>query len=209
MTLYYRFVKTIAWLPVRLIMRFHSEGRENIPKSGGLVLCCNHTSIIDIAILVVTCPRAIHFMAKEELFKNPILGWFFRHMGGFPVSRGSGDNSAIEKAMQIVQCGDILGIFPEGTRTKERDGHPGRAKSGAAMVASSTGVPVLPCAIHYDKFDGKIHFFRRSYVRYGEIINSAELNIEDNDRRQIRAASERIMGTITAMWEEESGWKSN
>ena len=209
MSIFYRFVRFFVWLPVKGLIRFRAKGRENIPKSGGFVLCCNHTSIIDIAILVLTCPRGINFMAKEELFKNPLLGWFFRRMGAFPIVRGSGDSAAIDKAIDIVKRGDVLGIFPEGTRTKELDGHPCKAKAGAAMIAAATGAPVLPSAIHYDKYDGKVHLFKRSYVRYGELISSSELNIENNDRKQIRAATERIMGSITALWEEETDWKSN
>lgn len=209
MTAYYRIVKTVAWPLCKVLLRFRATGKENIPKEGGLILCCNHTSIIDIAILVLTCDRPIYFMAKEELFKNPLLGWFFRHMGGFPVARGAGDDSAMVKSREIVKRGDILGIFPEGTRTKDTVGHPGRGKSGAAVIASETGADVLPCAIHYSGYDGKIHLFRRSYVRYGEIIGADELKISGADRTEIRRASARIMDTITEMWEADTEWKSN
>lgn len=208
MSFYYRFVKTVARPLAKLMLRFRAKGTEHIPESGGFILCCNHTSMIDIALLVLTCKRQIYFMAKEELFHNPILAWFFRHMGGFPISRGAGDEAALEKARDIVRRGDILGIFPEGTRTKDPAGHPGRGRSGAAVIASQTGAGVLPCAIHYAGYDGKMHFFKPSYVRFGEMIPPEELQIQGLDRAEVRRASNRIMGTITAMWEEETGWKS-
>lgn len=201
MTFFYRFVKTVATPLVKLVIRYRKVGIENIPKNGGFILCCNHTSMIDIAAMVIICPRMIRFMAKEELFKNPLLGWFFRHMGGFPIARGKGDTDAMELAEKIVREGGVLGIFPEGTRTKEPDGHPGRGKAGAALIASETGADVLPACIRYDGFDGKVHLFRPTHVHFGEIIKNEQLKIEDNDRAQIRRASETIMGTITKMWE--------
>lgn len=209
MSFYYRFIRTIARPLAKLLLRYRAFGRENIPKSGGFILCANHTSMIDIGLLVLTCKRPIHFMAKEELFRNPLLGRFFRHMGGFPISRGRGDSAAMDTAKEIVRRGDILGIFPEGTRTKDPKGHPARGKSGAALIASETNAAVLPCAIHYDGYDGKMHFFRRSYVRYGQIIPAEELKIDGLDRSQMRRASEKIMITITTMWEEDTGWTSN
>lgn len=204
MTFYYRFVKTLGTPLGKLLIRYKGIGTENIPKDGGFILCCNHTSMIDIGILVLTCPRPIRFMAKEELFKNPILAWFFRHMGGFPIARGKGDSKAMELAESIVRDGGILGIFPEGTRTKEPDGHPGRGKAGAAVIASATGADVLPACIHYDGYDGKVHFFRKSRAYYGDIIPNEKIKINGDDRQDIRRASETIMNTITSMWEERA-----
>lgn len=202
MTFFYRFVKTVATPLVKLMIRYKRVGVEHIPKQGGLILCCNHTSMIDIAALVITCPRMIRFMAKEELFRNPLLGWFFRHMGGFPIARGKGDTEAMKRAEEIVREGGILGIFPEGTRTKDATGHPAKGKAGAAMIASATGADVLPACIRYAGFDGKVHLLHTTHVHFGSVIPNDQLRIEENDRAQIRKASETIMGTITQMWED-------
>lgn len=203
MSVIYRIVKFIAPPIGKLLIRYKGYGKENIPKQGGIILCCNHTSMVDIAALILSCPRPICFMAKEELFRNPLLGWFFRKMGAFPIARGKGDTDAIEKAESIVRSGGILGIFPEGTRTKDPDGHPGKGKAGAAMIAAATGADVLPTCIIYDGYKDKFRWFRPSRVYYGKVIKNEELQIKDNDRRQIRAAIEKIMGTISQMWEEK------
>lgn len=87
--------------------------------------------------------RHVYFMAKEEIFKNRLATWFFaKQLGAFPVKRGAGDTGALDTARRIVEEGKLLGIFPEGTRSK--DGRLGRAKSGAALIAAQTGASVLP-----------------------------------------------------------------
>lgn len=202
MTPFYRVIKTIATPIAKLLIRHKSFGKENIPMDRGFILCCNHTSMIDIAALVVTCPRMIRFMGKEELFRNPVTKWFFRKMGGFPIARGKGDTDAIEFAETLVREGGVLGIFPEGTRTKDPEGRPGKGKAGVALIASATGADVLPCCIRYAGYKDKFRFFRPTHVHYGEIIKNEQLKIENNDRHQIRAAGTAIMGTITQMWEE-------
>ena len=202
MTAYYRIVRTLGWPLGKLIFHFKGHRRENIPEKGGLILCCNHTSYLDIAFLVLTCKRQIFFMAKEELFHNPFMGWFYGHMGGFPIKRGAGDNAAMEKAEEIVRRGDILGIFPEGTRTKEPDGRPMRAKSGVAVIAAATGADVLPAAINYH---GPVKPFRRIDVTYGEMIPNETLHVEPDSRKDLKRATGEIMGRITGMWEEMGG----
>ena len=202
MTAYYRTVRTVGWPLTKLIFWFRSHRRENIPKEGGFILCCNHTSYLDIAFLVLTCKRPIYFMAKEELFANPFMGWFYRHMGGFPIKRGGGDTAAMQKAEEIVRRGDILGIFPEGTRTKDPQGRPMRAKSGVAVIAAATGADVLPAAINYH---GRVKPFRRIDVTYGDMISNKQLHIEENSRADLKRATNTIMGAVTALWEGMGG----
>ena len=139
------FFKPLAWL----LFPFKTIGRENIPDTPGqppLVLCCNHISVIDPVFLEMCQKRHVYFMAKEEIFKNRLATWFFaKQLGAFPVKRGAGDTGALDTARRIVEEGKLLGIFPEGTRSK--DGRLGRAKSGAALIAAQTGASVLPVAI--------------------------------------------------------------
>ncbi|MBQ9413716.1 MAG: 1-acyl-sn-glycerol-3-phosphate acyltransferase, partial [Clostridia bacterium] len=134
--------RPLAWFlfPFKLI------GRENIPADRPVVVCCNHISALDPLFLLYGCRRPIFFMGKEELFKNPLAAWFLKKLFGvFAVTRGSGDKSVIEQALSIVRNGDMMGIFPEGTRSK--DGTLGRAKSGASLCVAQSGVDVLPCAV--------------------------------------------------------------
>lgn len=129
---------------------FHLElhGRENEPKEGGYILASNHCSAIDPMIVCQGIRHSeIHFMAKAELFDIPVLKHVIRWLNAFPVSRGSGDLTPINTSIQVIQDKEILGIFPEGTRSK--DGNLLRFKSGLALIAQQTGAPVLPVTITY------------------------------------------------------------
>lgn len=128
------------------IFRLHVEGRKNVPQTGAIIVAPNHKSDWDPPLIGVAFnTRIIHYMAKEELFKNPFLGWLIRQFGTFPVKRGTVDRAAIRRAIRELKAGNPLGIFPEGTRIR-RDGL-GRFHSGMASLALMTGTPVVPVAV--------------------------------------------------------------
>ncbi len=197
MTPFYRVMRAIVSVPVRLYFRINKYGVHNIPKEGPCIICCNHTSISDILFLGVLCPRQIHFMAKDELFKNKLLAWLFTKLGAFAVNRRTGDKGAINRAEEILSEGKILGIFPEGTR------HPGdaphKAKPGAAMLALSTKAPILPAAVYREV--GKVKFLQKASFRFGTPISFEEYGSEDVGKTAIRRVSELITEKITELWE--------
>ena len=119
----------------------------------------------------------IHFMAKAELFDIPVLKHVIRWLNAFPVSRGSGDLTPINTSIQVIQDKEILGIFPEGTRSK--DGNLLRFKSGLALIAQQTGAPVLPVTITY--CDPKKKFRSRVVVNYGKLMTCEELGIHPSE----------------------------
>lgn len=126
--------------------RLHIEGREHIPSEGAVIIAPNHKSYFDPPLVGVAIKkRVVHYMAKEELFRNPLFGWILRQFGTFPVKRGSVDRTAVRQAVKELKNGNALGIFPEGTRIK-RSGL-GRFHSGMASLALMTGTPVIPVAI--------------------------------------------------------------
>lgn len=193
----------LVWLlspAVRFLMRVKRIGRENIPPVGEkIVLCCNHISNWDPVVLITAQPkRHIHFMAKSELFKNRLFTWFLgKQLGAFAVRRGTGDTDALATAKQLVEDGKIMGIFPEGTRSK--DGKLLRAKSGASLIVAQTGATVLPVAI-VTKHQ-RARMFRRTLVVYGKPLSPAELHL-DGEKPDIRFASRRLMEVIGGMIEE-------
>ena len=197
MTPLYAAIRAIATPIVMLLFPYKAMGRENVPASGGAVVCCNHTSITDIAFLIVTCPRQIYFMAKAEIFRNPVIAWFLRKMGAFPVDRKGGGAAAVETAKKIVNEGKLLGIFPEGTRNHQ--GRPGKAKSGAAMIASQTSVPIVPSAVYHKTT--KLPLFQKTTLRYGEAIPAEDFQMADMSRSELRRITELIMQKITELWE--------
>ncbi len=198
---FYSFIRAFFTPLVRWVLRPRVLGKENIPKEAGFIVCCNHQSMWDMFILVIDFPHQIRFMAKKELFKNPIANWFFSHLGAFPVDRGNGDKSAITNAMDVLEQGGVLGIYPEGTRNKE--GRPGKAKAGAAMLALNSGADVLPVAINYH---GKPSLFGKKTLSYGELIPNEKLGGTSDKvgKTQIREATNIIIGEIIKLWENDN-----
>jgi len=133
---------------VKLGFRFTVVGKEHIPDGGGIVVA-NHPSWFDPVLLGVAVSRPIHFMAKAELFRNPISRWFFRSLHAFPVRRGEFDRGAIRSALELLSSGKLLGIFPEGTRNKGDELLP--LHGGAALLASRAQVPIVPIVIKGNK----------------------------------------------------------
>ena len=116
-------------------------GAERIPANGGAILASNHASIADPFILGVATEREIHYMAKAELFANPVSAWLFRSLNAFPVERGGGDRTAMSEAAVLLERGALLGIFPQGTSRADRQIGWHR---GAARLALTTGAPLIP-----------------------------------------------------------------
>lgn len=197
MTPFYKIMRAIVSVPVYFYFRIKKYGIHNIPKEGACIICCNHTSISDILFLGVLCPRQIHFMAKDELFKNKILAFLLTKLGAFPVNRRTGDKSAINRAEEILKEGKILGIFPEGTR--HRDGAPHKAKPGTAMLAISTKAPILPSAVY--RQESKVHFLQKATFRFGSVMTYEEYAGEETGKTAIRRVSEIITQKITELWE--------
>ena len=142
----YKIVRAILDFFFFIVFRLHVEGRENVPEKGAIIVAPNHKSYWDPPMIGVAFKtRIVHFMAKEELFKNPVFGWVIRQLGTFPVRRGVTDRAAIRQAVKVLKDGYPLGIFPEGTRIR-REGL-GKFHSGMASLALMTGTPILPVAI--------------------------------------------------------------
>lgn len=195
-----RFLVYLLTPPVRALMRVKIIGKENIPPKGEkIVLCCNHISNWDPVLLEVAQPmRHIYFMAKAELFKNRLFAWLLgKQIGAFAVHRGTGDTAALDTAKQLVEDGKIMGIFPEGTRSK--DGKLMRAKSGTALIVSQTGAMVLPVAIVTR--GQHVRPLRRTLVVYGKPVTPAELHL-DGEKPDIRYASRRLMEIIGGLIEQ-------
>lgn len=173
--------------------------RNHLPKTDGkYVVCCNHISMLDPVFLLLACKFPIFFMAKEELFHSRIFGWLIKTcFGVFPVSRGKGDTTAITTALSVLENGHALGIFPEGTRSK--DGTLGNAKSGTALIAAKAQAPIVPCAV-FTK-NGTVKPFKKTTVVFGEPLNLEELHL-DADKPDIRFATRKIMTVIAELIEE-------
>lgn len=196
MTAFYKFIKVVGGSFYRIFYRIKFVGQENLPQDGGYVICSNHTSMTDVPFIVMGCDRQVIFMAKEELFKNKIAGWFFKNMGAFAVKRGVSGTKALDTATEVVKKGNVLGIFPEGTRHFE--GPPQKAKSGISVIVANTNATVVPVSIYHE---GKIKLFDKVTVRYGKPISAEEIGMKDASRNELRRLSALLMDKITEQWE--------
>lgn len=196
--MFYRFGCFVAMLGARLWFSIRMENKEKVPSHGGVIVASNHRSYWDPVMLVVFIRHRFRFMAKEELFtKNKLFGWLIRHLGAFPVSRGKGDNSAIDRSIETIRDKHNLIIFPEGTRS--RDGTLGRIKSGAALIAVKSGAPILPVAICYEP---GLHFRSRVVIRYGDLIVPESRDGDEPDSGELRRISRELGSAIGGMLEK-------
>ncbi len=127
------------------LLKIKTEGVENIPLQGGCIIASNHRSNLDPFVLNSISPRPILFMAKEELFKIPILSWFIKKAGAIPVKRNKRDIKALKLASQALSDGFCVGIFPEGHRAKPKQFR--KPQSGVGLLVSKNRVPVIPVRI--------------------------------------------------------------
>jgi len=138
----YRALKPVAVALMRLLFRLEVHGREQVPAAGPLLLVSNHVSLLDPPIVGGASPRDLHFMAKEELFGIPLLGWLIRRLNARPVKRDGSDGRALKTALRLLREGRALLVFPEGTRGVE--GRLGEGKPGVGMLAVMSGATVVP-----------------------------------------------------------------
>jgi 1-acyl-sn-glycerol-3-phosphate acyltransferase len=140
----YGVVRTTCWLVFSTFYRLRAFGTENVPADGPVIVASNHRSYLDPPIVACVLRRPVSYMAKEELFRLPILGSLLPHIEAFPVDRKRGDVSAVKRALSILKQGKVIGIFPEGTRN--RDGRV-PAQTGVALLAALSGAPVVPAFV--------------------------------------------------------------
>jgi len=143
--LLYIIIKSFSLIIFKLIFRLKIIGRENIPKTGPFVIVANHSSLLDGFVLVSSVKPKITFMSAAYLFKMPFVGNILRGVGAIPVQGKGNDIKLIKNAMKVLQAGGVLGIFPEGRITNEKDDF--SAKAGAAYLAVKADVPIIPMAI--------------------------------------------------------------
>ncbi|MFD1677130.1 lysophospholipid acyltransferase family protein [Alicyclobacillus fodiniaquatilis] len=165
-TFLYRLAGVVVPAFFRLFYRVQVEGVEHVPTEGGIIVASNHISNFDPPLLGVVVPRYIRFMGKAELFSTPVLGNIFKELGAFPIHRGKVDKHAIRTAIEVVQKGGCLVMFPEGHRSKT--GELGEFMPGIAHIARKGGGKIVPTAIV-----GSYRRFKPMLVRFGKPLDVA------------------------------------
>jgi len=142
---YYSAARFFASVFLGTISGWEVKGTENIPRFGGLIVASNHISFWDPPLVGAALPREAHFLAKEELFSNPVLGPVIRSVNAIPIRRGAADLSGLTRAMETLKRGGALLMFPEGSRMRDGELHP--ARPGVGLIAVQADVPIVPCYI--------------------------------------------------------------
>ncbi|WP_028783052.1 lysophospholipid acyltransferase family protein [Thalassobacillus devorans] len=178
-----KFLFTVILYP---LYRIKVIGKNNIPKEGPVIICSNHISNLDPPVVGITSGRNIHFMAKEELFKNKFFGKILHKVHAFPVKRGMKDRNALRGGLKILEENETLGLFPEGTRSKT--GEVGQGLAGAGFFALRSDAWIVPCAII-----GPYKPFKRLWVVYGEPIDMSSYR---ENKASARETTDMIMKEI-------------
>ncbi|PZN13190.1 MAG: 1-acyl-sn-glycerol-3-phosphate acyltransferase [Bacillota bacterium] len=183
----YSLAKALFWLLFTLVFRWDVRGLEHVPKGGPLLVVANHFSWLDPPLVGTVLPRKVHFMAKHELFRYPLFGWLLRRVGAFPVRRGHPDRQALRHSLELLRRGEVVGLFPEGTRSR---GALGPFEPGAGLLALRSGAPVLPVAI-----EGPYRIGRRIRVRVGPPLYWDRAGTDGS----VEAVTDRMREAIAAL----------
>lgn len=198
---FYKFAVGLMRFVMPLWYKIETEGLENLPEEGGYLFVSNHRSNADPILIGIQNPDIqFCFLAKQELFSDGLVGWLLRKLGAVAVDRGAGDVTALEEIEFRLQNGQNALIFPEGTRSK--DGKLGHFKTGAALIAAQTGVPVVPVAI---SFDDELHFRSTIRVRYGEVFDIPKTDAKDPSAAVLKQVRQAMTNNVAALLAEDDG----
>jgi len=198
--------------PLRLWFEWHFEGLDAIPPQGPAIVACNHISYLDPlanAYAIVGAGRRPRFLAKDELFRIPLIGSVLRGTGQIPVRRGTQDVSPMRRLTKAVTEDEVVLIYPEGTVTKRPDHLPmPEAKTGAVRLSLATGVPITPMAswgsqaVWQKSGRGSLKFGRPVWVKVGPAIDLSDRTEQADDREALREMTGEVMGALTALTED-------
>ncbi|WP_162007942.1 lysophospholipid acyltransferase family protein [Heliorestis convoluta] len=189
----------IIWFFAR-ICRWDVRGLENIPRQGPVIIASNHISNWDPLIVGCAVHRPVHFMAKMELFKIPILGALLRNFGAFPVERGGTGRKALKKSIELLAEDKVIGLFPEGTRSKT--GTLGEGKSGVALIAAKSGASIVPVGLYNTSQVFSRGRFNSFVVSFGKPLVIETGAGEKISSQKIQEITDQIMTSIAEQIEE-------
>ncbi len=194
----YRFACWLSKVFFTLFYRVTFIGLEDVPADKTLVVCSNHISMLDMFLFGPRLPMKIHFMAKQELFKIPLLKGIIKGLGAYPVKRGQGDMQAAKTTLKLLKEGKTIGIFPEGhRRNKSREKL--KPKSGAILFAIEAGVQILPVGIF-----GNYKLFSKLRVVYGKPYSPGGESNEKPGKAQLQELTNELMEKIYALENQEN-----
>ncbi|MGH2829571.1 MAG: lysophospholipid acyltransferase family protein [Actinomycetota bacterium] len=206
--MFYWVMKHVVLGPItRLVYRPWTEGLENVPTDGPVLLCANHNSFLDSIFMPLVVPRQVVFLGKSDYFDKWYMSWFFKAAGVIPVRREGGEagEASLRAGIQALRDGHAVGIYPEGTRSP--DGRLYRGKTGAARMALRAGCPIVPVAIIGSREaqppDRMMPRRARIGVRFGRPIDVSRYEGKEDDRFVLRSVTDELMYEIMMLSGQE------
>lgn len=193
----YSFLKPIVAPVFRFLFNVRVKGEENVPAEGGVLLCPNHISAVDVISIGAVCPRQITCIAKKELFSVPILGSICRGLGAVKIDRGGADVGAIKAAVSAVESGKTVTIFPQGHRCPGVNPATTPIRHGAGLIAYHTKCDILPVCIKVK--GGKYRLFRKTEVIFGKPIKYDALGFSQGGRDEYASATKLAFDRVIEM----------
>ncbi len=191
---FYKFAKNFVWYLLKPFYRMEVHGRDNIPEDGPVIICSNHISNLDPPIVGGAATRDLHFLAKAELFKGKFFNYFFRKLNAVPIKRGTNDRQALRESLTLLKEGKVLGLFPEGTRSKT--GEIGEGLSGIGFFALRSDAIIIPCVII-----GPYKIGRKLKVVFGAPVEMTSLR---ESKASAKEATDKIMTEIINLQKKQA-----
>lgn len=191
-----KIVKAILHFLVLIVYRVKKVGEKNLPKDGKYIIFANHVHALDAVAMVVTSRRKIIMIAKEELFKNPIIAWLGRTFEVIPIKRGTGDIDAMKKSIKALKNGDVIGIFPEGTRNGMKKGV--KFHNGGTLMALKTGTKIIPVGIQ-----GSFKPFTKVKYNYGKPMDFSQYEDQKSDKEVLNIITNEVMQEVIRLTNEK------
>lgn len=193
--MFYNIAKIVVKFLLLIFFRIEVRGIDNIPESGAFIICPNHISYLDPPLVACFIKRRIYYMAKEELFHNRLVGKILKMLGAFPVKRGTADFMAIKTALKVLKEGKTLGLFVEGTRSRNRELK--KAEPGVALLSIKASCPIVPVAIV-----GEYKLFNKIIINIGSPFYLKVNSNNKNDSEYLSEISQIVIEKIRALQEE-------
>lgn len=195
MSWHYSIAKFAVGAALRAATGWRVWGRDLVPRTGGVIIASNHISFWDPPLIGAILPREVHYLAKEELFANPVFGAVIRSYNAIPIRRGMVDLSGMARAVDTLRRGGAMMLFPEGTRMRDGKLHP--ARPGVGMMSVNAGVPVVPCYVSGSNRPSR-WLTRRERVRvsFGAPLSWQELAGPEGDLTPGRALYQRVSDAV-------------
>ena len=184
---------------IKKVFRIKVIGAENEPETGGYLACANHISFFDVIVMAVATKRQIRFMAKKELFSIPLLGKLITSLGAFPVDRKGNSAGSIKKSINLLESGEVVGMFPQGHRYAGRELESTRdnVKGGAAMAVWHAKVPVLP--MYIETKNSRVRLFRPITIHIGKPIDYDSFGFEKGGSTEYERGAKLIFDDIISL----------